>query len=94
MLVERNGLIQLNLAGDVNVLACAKENHVPATFTILSFPVADVEGSGRTLGAKERHPRTVRRHGTRRSGDRARLGPEIAWRKDPAGHSLSVLEQA
>ena len=94
MLDEGNGLMQLNLARDVSVLAYAKENHIPATFTILNFPVAaDVEDAVENLG-QGRGPRTVRRQGSRRSGDRSRTGPEIAWCKDPAGNILSVLEQA
>jgi catechol 2,3-dioxygenase-like lactoylglutathione lyase family enzyme len=92
VLVE-DELLQLNLAGDVTVLAYAKENHVPATFTILNFPVADVADAVQKLGARgvafERYDGMEQdelgiAHGP---------GPEIAWFKDPAGNILSVLAQ-
>ena len=86
-------LLQLNLAGDVNVLAYAKENHVPATFTILNFPVADVADAVRNLGAKGV---TFERYDGMDQDDLGIAhgpGPEIAWFKDPAGNILSVLDQ-
>jgi len=86
-------LLQLNLAGGVNVLAYAKEDHVPATFTILNFPVADVEDAVRKLGAKGV---TFERYDGMDQDDLGIAhgpGPEIAWFKDPAGNILSVLDQ-
>ncbi len=87
-------LLQLNFAGDVNVLAYAKENHVPATFTILNFPVTDVEDAVRKLGAKGV---TFERYEGMEQDDLGIAhgpGPEIAWFKDPAGNILSVLSQS
>jgi catechol 2,3-dioxygenase-like lactoylglutathione lyase family enzyme len=92
VLVE-DELLQLNLAGGVNVLAYAKENHVPATFTILNFPVADVADAVRNLGAKGV---TFERYDGMDQDDLGIAhgqGPEIAWFKDPAGNILSVLDQ-
>ena len=36
---ESNGLVTLHLAGGTTVLIYPKPNHIPATFTILNFPV-------------------------------------------------------
>jgi len=66
-----------------------KEDHVPATFTVLNFPVDDIEeaveklaGAGVTF---ERYPDTDGK------GINRGMGPDIAWFKDPAGNFLSVL---
>jgi catechol 2,3-dioxygenase-like lactoylglutathione lyase family enzyme len=86
-------LMQLNLAGGVNVLAYAKENHVPATFTILNFPVTDVEDAVQKLAAKGV---TFERYDGMDQDDLGicrEPGPVIAWFKDPAGNILSVLDQ-
>src|SRR5215467_6532772 len=40
---EANGLLRLHIAGGTTILMYPKENHTPATFTILNFPVANVE---------------------------------------------------
>ena len=40
---ESNGLLTLHLAGGNNVLIYPKPNHTPATFTVLNFPVNDVD---------------------------------------------------
>jgi hypothetical protein len=40
---EDHGLLRLHLAGGNNVLIYPKPNHVPATFTVLNFPVDDVD---------------------------------------------------
>ena len=37
---EANGLLQLHIAGGATILVYPKDNHVPATYTILNFPVA------------------------------------------------------
>jgi catechol 2,3-dioxygenase-like lactoylglutathione lyase family enzyme len=90
---DKEGLI-LKLAGGTHVFIYPKPNHTPATFTILNFPVADVEAA--VAGLKERGV-TFERYdqpeiktddkGIFRGG-----GPLIAWFKDPAGNILSVLQ--
>src|SRR5207237_6882425 len=40
---ENHGMLKLHLAGGNNVLIYPKPNHVPAAFTILNFPVDDVD---------------------------------------------------
>jgi catechol 2,3-dioxygenase-like lactoylglutathione lyase family enzyme len=91
---EEHGMLTLHLAGGGNVLVYSKPNHVPATFTILNFPVENVEKAVDELSALGvRFPRfdglEVDGKGIFRGG-----GPSIAWFTDPAGNILSVLEEA
>ena len=89
------GLVRLHLAGDNDVLVYEKPDHTPATFTILNFPVSDIEAA--VTGLAERGV-TFERYdalgadfdglGIYRGG-----GPLIAWFTDPAGNTLSVLQQ-
>ncbi|NUS11717.1 MAG: VOC family protein [Streptomyces sp.] len=90
---EANGMLTLHIAGDRDVLVYPKEDHVPATFTILNFPVPDIEAAVDELARRgvrferyEQMPTDDR--GIFRGG-----GPLIAWFTDPAGNVLSVLEQ-
>jgi catechol 2,3-dioxygenase-like lactoylglutathione lyase family enzyme len=91
---EDHGLLTLHLAGGNNVLIYPKPNHVPATFTVLNFPVDDVD-----LAVEELTKRGVRFEKyqgpeikTDEKGIMRGNGPTIAWFKDPAGNILSVLE--
>jgi catechol 2,3-dioxygenase-like lactoylglutathione lyase family enzyme len=90
---EENGLLTLHVAGGTAVLAYPKgDDHVPATFTILNFPVPDIERAVDELTAAgvefERYEgMEADERGIWRGG-----GPYIAWFKDPAGNILSVLE--
>jgi catechol 2,3-dioxygenase-like lactoylglutathione lyase family enzyme len=93
---EANGMLTLHLAGGTNVLVYPKPNHTPATFTILNFPVDDIEAAVARL--KERGVRFERYDQPELKTDekgicRGSGGPPIAWFKDPAGNILSVLEQ-
>jgi len=92
---ESHGVLTLHLAGDNNVLIYPKPNHVPATFTVLNFPVKDVDQAVDDLTK-----RGVRFEiydlpdiKTDKKGIMRGKGPTIAWFKDPAGNILSVLEQ-
>ena len=83
--------IALHLAGRTNVFAYGKDDHQPATFTILNFEVDDVDkavddltGAGVTM---ERYDGMTDEKGVMRDH-----GPTIAWFKDPAGNVLSVIE--
>ncbi|MGH2392946.1 MAG: VOC family protein [Gemmatimonadota bacterium] len=92
---EAHGLLNLNLPGGNTVLIYPKPNHSPATFTILNFPVDDVDKAVDELTRRgvrfeiydEPDLKTDKR-GIFRNG-----GPTIAWFKDPAGNILSVLEE-
>jgi predicted enzyme related to lactoylglutathione lyase len=91
---ESHGLLNLRLAGGTTVLIYPKPNHVPATFTVLNFPVDSVDKAVDELTKRgvrfqiynEPDLKTDER-GIFRGG-----GPIIAWFKDPAGNILSVLE--
>jgi predicted enzyme related to lactoylglutathione lyase len=93
---EENGLLTLHLAGDRDTLVYPKgKEHTPASFTILNFPVDDIETTVDELTRRgvefERYPGTETAtddKGIFRGG-----GPLIAWFKDPAGNILSVIQQ-
>ena len=87
------GLLALHLAGDRDVLIYAKPDHTPATYTILNFPVDDIDAAVDELTA--RGVRFERYEGmeTDDKGIFRGGGPLIAWFTDPAGNILSVLQQ-
>lgn len=88
-----NGLLTLHLPGGRDVLAYAKPDHTPASFTILNFPVDDIDHAVDDLMA--RGIRFERYDGFEQDDkgiDRSGGGPLIAWFTDPAGNVLSVLE--
>ncbi len=90
---EEHGLLTLHLASGSNVLIYPKPNHTPASFTILNFPVSDVEQAVDEL--TKRGVRFERYEGvtsTDEKGIHRGEGPDIAWFKDPAGNILSVLK--
>jgi catechol 2,3-dioxygenase-like lactoylglutathione lyase family enzyme len=91
---DEHGLLTLHLAGGNNVLIYPKANHIPATFTVLNFPVADVEQAVDELS--KRGVRFEKYDGPEIKTDEKGImrgnGPTIAWFKDPAGNILSVLE--
>jgi catechol 2,3-dioxygenase-like lactoylglutathione lyase family enzyme len=90
---EENGMLGLQLAGGASVLVYPKENHEPATFTILNFPVEDIERAVDELtAAGVRFEQYEGELQTDAKGIFRGGGPLIAWFKDPAGNILSVLE--
>jgi catechol 2,3-dioxygenase-like lactoylglutathione lyase family enzyme len=88
---EDNGMLQLQLAGDRDTLVYPKEDHEPATYTILNFPVQDIDAAVDALVA--RGVTFERYDGVDEKGIFRKGGPLIAWFRDPAGNVLSVLEQ-
>ena len=91
---ENNGMLELRLVGGNTVLAYPKDNHKPATFTILNFPVDDVEKAVTELAARGVEFIVYDEPGfkTDERGIFTGGGPTIAWFKDPAGNILSVIE--
>src|SRR4051794_32902119 len=87
---EANGRLTVHLAGGGTVLIYPKPNHEPATYTVLNFPVADIEAA--VDGLIERGVRFERYEGmpTDDRGIFRAGGPPIAWFTDPAGNVLSV----
>ena len=91
---ESHGLLKLHLSGGGRVVIYPKPNHTPATFTILNFPVDDIEKSVDELSKRgvrfERYDGEIK---TDEKGIHRGDGPDIAWFKDPAGNILSVLKE-
>jgi predicted enzyme related to lactoylglutathione lyase len=90
---EMGGLLRLHLGGGTEVLVYAKPNHEPATFTVLNFPVPDIEKAvdelvGRGVRFEHYEDPPTDEKGIMRAG-----GPLIAWFTDPAGNVFSVLQQ-
>ncbi len=92
---ESNGLLTLHLAGGNNVLIYPKPNHTPAMFTVLNFPVDDVDQAVDELTKRgvQFEIYDLPDIKTDRKGIMRGNGPTIAWFKDPAGNILSVIEQ-
>ena len=90
---EENGLMSLDLAGDRNTLVYQKPDFIPATYTILNFPVDNIEEAVDELAG--RGVRFERYDGFEQDekGIARGPGPAIAWFKDPAGNILSVLQE-
>ena len=91
---EKEGLV-LHITGGCKIFVYPKPNHVPATFTILNFPVDNVEEAVDEL-TKRGVRFEVYNEGdlkTDKKGIFRGGGPKIAWFKDPAGNFLSVLEE-
>ena len=95
--VETNpmGFLDITLPSGASILAYGKPNHEPASYTILNFPVDDIDAAVDELNAKgvktKIYPDEVfpsDEKGIVRGGGR---GPDIAWFTDPAGNVLSVL---
>lgn len=89
---RESGLLELHVGGATPVLVYPKADHAPANFTVLNFPVADVEAAVDKLiaaGVKmERYPGFE----SDEKGISRGRGPAMAWFTDPAGNILSVLE--
>jgi predicted enzyme related to lactoylglutathione lyase len=88
------GLLSITLGGRGNLMVYPKPDHVPATFTVLSFPVDHLDATVDALTAAgvemTRYPGFDQDDkGIARGGP----GPSIAWFTDPAGNILAVLEQ-
>ncbi len=86
--------LALHFTDDRSVFIYPKQDHEPATFTILNFPVDEIEPTVDAL--TERGVKFERYEGTEIETDDKGIfrgeGPLIAWFKDPAGNVLSVIE--
>jgi catechol 2,3-dioxygenase-like lactoylglutathione lyase family enzyme len=89
---EEHGMLQLHIAGDRDTLVYPKQDHTPATYTILNFPVADIDAAVDDLVARGVEFERYEGAGQDERGVMRGRGPAIAWFKDPAGNILSVLE--
>ena len=89
------GILKLHIKGCNPIILYPKPNHEPATFTVLNFPVSDIEkavkelkGKGIKFESYNSPHLTTDNDNIFRGG-----GPHIAWFKDPAGNILSVIEE-
>jgi catechol 2,3-dioxygenase-like lactoylglutathione lyase family enzyme len=90
---DQGGLFTLHLGGGRDVVVYVKPDHAPATYTILNFPVEDVEGT--VDGLIQRGVVFEQYDGIEQDdkGINRGQGPLIAWFRDPAGNILSIIEQ-
>ncbi len=91
---QENGLLFLHVAGGTPVLVYPKDDHAPASFTVLNFPVDDLDAAVDELAARgvsfASYPGLATdERGVFEGGG----GPRIAWFTDPAGNTLSVLQR-
>jgi catechol 2,3-dioxygenase-like lactoylglutathione lyase family enzyme len=94
--VEENmGGLTLKIAGGNGIYIYPKDDHTPATYTILNFPVDDINQAVNELTGKgvkfEHYEDATDERGIFRGSSKDQ-GPDIAWFKDPAGNILSVLK--
>ncbi len=85
--------LTLHLGGDRPVLVYPKPDHTPATYTILNFPVEEIDAAVNELS--RRGVEFLRYDGMEQDekGVQRKWGPPIAWFADPAGNVLSVLQE-
>ncbi|SIN38760.1 VOC family protein [Micromonospora cremea] len=88
------GLLTLHIAGDRPVLVYPKDDHVPATYTVLNFPVDDIDRAVDELIARGVDFARYDGMPQDEKGVMRGQGPAIAWFTDPAGNILSVLQQS
>ena len=90
---EENGLLFLQIPESQNIIIYPKPDHQPAVFTILNFPVDDIDEAVAELS--ERGVEFERYEGFEQDDKgiaRGDEGPAIAWFTDPSGNILSVLQ--
>jgi predicted enzyme related to lactoylglutathione lyase len=93
VLDEQNGLLSIHLAGGRDTLVYLKPDFEPATYTILNFPVDDIDEAVDGLAARGVAFERYEGFDQDDKGIARGNGPDIAWFKDPAGNILSVLEE-
>jgi catechol 2,3-dioxygenase-like lactoylglutathione lyase family enzyme len=90
---EEYGLLTLHIAGDRPTLVYPKPGHTPADYTILNFPVDDIDKAVDELTARDVRFEKYEGFDQDEKGIGRGEGPYIAWFKDPAGNVLSVLQE-
>ena len=93
VLQEEMGLLSLNLAGGHDVFVYPKPDFVPATYTVLNFDVDDIDAAVDELVSRGVVFDRIDGFNQDEKAIARGNGPNIAWFKDPAGNTLSVLEQ-
>ena len=91
---EENGMLSLKFPGGHTVLIYPKDDHQPATFTVLNIEVSDIDGAVDDLTAAGVAFERYEGFDQDERGIARGIGPPIAWFKDPAGNILSVIQTA
>jgi hypothetical protein len=94
VLDEENGLLSLDLNSDPQTLVYRKQDFEPATYTILNFPVDDIDRAADELAERGITFERYEGFDQDEKGIARGPGPQIAWFKDPAGNILSVLQES
>jgi predicted enzyme related to lactoylglutathione lyase len=94
MISEEGGVMSLDLVGDRSTVVYEKSDFIPATYTILNFPVDDIDEAVDELAARGVSFERYDGFEQDQKGIARGNGPQIAWFKDPAGNVLSVLQEA
>ncbi|WP_406830537.1 VOC family protein [Pedococcus sp. KACC 23699] len=91
---DQMGILTLHLGGDHRAIVYPKPDHQPAGFTVLNFPVADIDETvdGLTAAGVEFEKYEGTQMATDAKGIFRGGGPLIAWFTDPAGNVLSVIQ--
>jgi catechol 2,3-dioxygenase-like lactoylglutathione lyase family enzyme len=90
---EEGGPLMLHLAGDQRILVYPKPDHTPASFTILNFPVDDIDQAVDELAVRGVAIQRYEDFQTDDRGIHRGQGHSIAWFTDPAGNVLSVIQR-
>jgi catechol 2,3-dioxygenase-like lactoylglutathione lyase family enzyme len=91
---EEHGLMSLDLAGDRTTLVYRSPGCTPASYTILNFPVDDIDVAVDGLAGKGVEFERYDAFDQDEKGIARGPGPQIAWFKDPFGNVLSVLQES
>lgn len=94
---DEMGGLSLRVAGGANVFLYPKSDHAPASFTVLNFPVDNIENAVDELTKRGVRMEIYDRDDFKQDEKgiaRDDRGPAIAWFKDPAGNVLAVMEGA
>ena len=89
----RGSMLRLHLGSGAEVFVYTKPDHVPATYTVLNFPVPDVDEAVDALAARGVQFQHYDDPPTDEKGIMRGFGPLIAWFPDPAGNVFSVIAQ-
>ena len=91
---ESDPLLTLHIAGDRDIIVYPKPNHMPATYTILNFPVDDIDAAVDELSRRGVTFERYEGFDQDERGISRGMGPAIAWFTDPAGNILAVLQES
>ena len=92
-LYDDMGILNIKFPGGGELMIYPKDNHKPASFTVLNFPVENVEKSVDELISNGITFEQYKEFKTDEKGISREWGQEIAWFKDPAGNIISVLKE-